>query len=703
MKKHMGIWMRVLTIVCGVLVNASLSYLIFRYQIPMYFDTIGTIGVAALAGVFPGFLTAMLTNVFCGLFNPMSIYYSTINILIAAVTACFVSFHLFDKKRNVLWFILILSLLGGGLGGLLQIMLLGQPQYSEITLASEYIVTNMSLNYYLAFLLVNICLNIIDKGISVGIVLVILHLLPEKLKQRLWTSGWKQRPLTEEEIKRFRHKKYKTASLQHRVTRMLIFASLSMTIIMGFISMRLYFNNTKQEYTQSAQGAAKIAASIIDADMMDAYVKKGHDAPGYDETEKELYRIRDNSFGVQFLYAIVIDEEGCHMAFDCATEDVPANKPGTFVPFEEAFEPYVDDLLAGREIRPIESDDISGWVLTVYEPIKNAAGITTGYVGVDVSMSFLSDYVREYALKATLIFSGFLLLILSYGLWAARYYLIHPINSMAGITKGFMEDPDNQVVLQENVKILKALDIQTGDEIQNLYRSLCKMMESAVNKMSDIRHQGKRINQMQAGLIITMADMVESRDSDTGYHIQKTADYVKIILQGLQKKGYYKEKMTPKYMEDVQMSAPLHDIGKINIPDAVLNKPGKLTDEEYEIMKRHTTEGKKLMEKAISTVQGESYLKEARNMAAYHHEKWDGSGYPEGLKGPVIPLSARIMAVADVFDALTARRVYKEPMPFDKAMSIIEEGAGTHFDPKCVEVFLEAEQEVRRVQRKYQD
>ena len=294
-------------------------------------------------------------------------------------------------------------------------------------------------------------------------------------------------------------------------------------------------------------------------------------------------------------------------------------------------------------------------------------------------------------------------MIIAYGMFKARYNLIHPINSMAAMADSFIYDADNQAIMQDNVKRLKSLEIATHDEVENLYRNMCKMTEDAVNKMNDIRHQAKRINQMQEGLIITMADMVESRDSDTGYHILKTADYVEIILEGLVKKGYYKEKLTPKYIEDVKMSAPLHDIGKINIPDSVLNKPGKLTDEEYEIMKRHTTEGKKLMEKAISTVQGENYLKEARNMAAYHHEKWDGTGYPEGLKGAVIPLSARIMAVADVFDALTAKRVYKDPMPFEKAMSIITEGAGKHFDPKCVEVFVDAEKEVRRVLRKYQD
>ena len=172
-------------------------------------------------------------------------------------------------------------------------------------------------------------------------------------------------------------------------------------------------------------------------------------------------------------------------------------------------------------------------------------------------------------------------------------------------------------------------------------------------------------------------------------------------MESLKKKGYYAEKITPKFMSDVVRSAPLHDIGKINIPDEILNKPGKLTPEEFEIMKTHATAGKKIMEDAISTVQGENYLKEARNMAAYHHERWDGKGYPEGLHGEVIPLSARIMAVADVFDALTSPRVYKEAYPLDKALSIIKEEAGKQFDPRCVEVFMDSLPEVKVILKKY--
>ena len=198
-----------------------------------------------------------------------------------------------------------------------------------------------------------------------------------------------------------------------------------------------------------------------------------------------------------------------------------------------------------------------------------------------------------------------------------------------------------------------------------------------------------------------MADMVENRDSDTGAHIQKTAAYVRIIVEGLRKKGYYAGKITPKFISDVVRSAPLHDVGKINISDKILNKPGKLTDEEFEIMKSHTTAGRKIIERAIGMVEGENYLKEARNMAAYHHERWDGKGYPEGLHGEVIPLSARIMAVADVFDALTSPRVYKPAFSLEKALTIIEEGKGTQFDEKCVEVLMDSLDEVKFILRKY--
>jgi response regulator RpfG family c-di-GMP phosphodiesterase len=323
------------------------------------------------------------------------------------------------------------------------------------------------------------------------------------------------------------------------------------------------------------------------------------------------------------------------------------------------------------------------------------------YAGADASMWLLSLDIRKFVLRMLMVFSGFIILIIACGLWVADYNIIFPIKTMARTANGFISEKMDQQELDEHVRNIRSINVHTGDEMEDLYNSICRMSSEMAEQMRDIRHYADNTTKMQSGLIITMADMVESRDSDTGAHVQKTAAYVRIILEGLKRKGYYSEKLSPEYMTAVEMSAPLHDVGKINISDTILNKPGKLTDEEYEIMKTHTTAGKNIMEKAISTVRGESYLKEARNMAAYHHERWDGRGYPEGLHGEVIPLSARVMAVADVFDALTSPRVYKPAFPLDKALEMIQEGAGTQFDPKCVEVFMDSLPEVKAVLKKY--
>lgn len=202
----------------------------------------------------------------------------------------------------------------------------------------------------------------------------------------------------------------------------------------------------------------------------------------------------------------------------------------------------------------------------------------------------------------------------------------------------------------------------------------------------------EQVSGMQSGMITLMAEIVENRDDNTGGHIRRTAKYVESIAKELKKRGHYQDILTDEYMRDMIVSAPLHDIGKIHIPDSVLNKPGKLTDEEFEIMKTHTTAGQELLTHAKTEVGESGYLNTAVEMAAYHHEWWNGKGYPYGISGEEIPLCARIMAVADVFDALTSKRCYKNAMPLEKAYSIISEESGTHFDPLVADAFFAAAQ-----------
>ncbi len=212
------------------------------------------------------------------------------------------------------------------------------------------------------------------------------------------------------------------------------------------------------------------------------------------------------------------------------------------------------------------------------------------------------------------------------------------------------------------------------------------------------------INHLQDASICVMVSLAEFRDESTGNHIRRTQGYVRSLANELAKLPHHSSLLTAAYIEQMSKSAPLHDIGKIAIPDHILLKPGRHTPEEFAIMKTHAQRGHDMLKRAGEHMgeQGE-FLTLAMEIAGCHHEKWDGSGYPNGLAATAIPLSARLMAVADVFDALLTRRPYKEPMSCEQATAIILGGKGTHFDPEVVETFMAIQDELYRIAAKWVD
>lgn len=207
----------------------------------------------------------------------------------------------------------------------------------------------------------------------------------------------------------------------------------------------------------------------------------------------------------------------------------------------------------------------------------------------------------------------------------------------------------------------------------------------------------KRIS-LQNHIIISL---VENRDTDTGEHIQRTSAYVELLSRKAYEQGVYPETITSEFIELIKRAAPMHDIGKIVVMDNVLKKPGKLTPEEFEQMKRHSTEGGRIINDVIGVSEDREFIKMASEVACSHHERWDGKGYPYGLKEEEIPLSARIMAIADVFDALVSPRCYKKPMSQKEAFRIIQEEAGSHFDPILAKLFIDSRFETEEVLKKY--
>jgi putative two-component system response regulator len=230
------------------------------------------------------------------------------------------------------------------------------------------------------------------------------------------------------------------------------------------------------------------------------------------------------------------------------------------------------------------------------------------------------------------------------------------------------------------------------------------LRDNAAYLESVVERRTRTIQAVQDVTIRMMASLAETRDNETGNHIFRTQRYIRVIARCLQNHPRFQRYLNDTTINTLYKSAPLHDIGKIGIPDRILLKPGKLTPEEFEIMKTHTNLGRDVIAGAEAQVGGvASFLACAREIAYSHHEKWDGSGYPQGLSGEDIPISARLMALADVYDALISRRVYKPPMPHADARSIILQGRGQHFDSDIVDAFLQCEDEFVAIAARFED
>lgn len=510
-------------------------------------------------------------------------------------------------------------------------------------------------------------------------------------------------------------KKQKGLSIKIVSALYAVVAILILTVVIVYSGYHLFERHVRSNYEKYVTTVLNNAYSITEEHCFGDMIAKREMPEGYELLRESLNKIKENS-DIKYMYAIYFDDindiDSLTYAINTKTyKELSNGGKYTYLgtPCEEgSFEKEtLIELQNAVKHRLKESGVLDGYseeyghMLNAYHVIYDSKDNAVGLLCVEIDINDISEELHLYIRTIVVFVTIFTILIIVFYVTKIEYSLIYPITSITDAANDFIKNIGDQDAMDESANKLVSMDINAKNEVGDLYRTVSKMETDMAGQLRDIRQYTENILKMQNGLMVLMADMVEVRDSDTGAHIQKTVAYVQIILDGLNKKGYYSDQLTKTFMEDVIKSAPLHDVGKINIPDAILNKPGKLTDEEYDIMKTHTTAGKAIIDKAINAVEGESYLREARNMAAYHHERIDGRGYPEGLSGEDIPLSARIMAVADVFDALTSPRVYKPAFSLEKALSILREGSGTQFDDKCVEVFIDALDDVKKILMKF--
>ncbi|MCR5614445.1 HD-GYP domain-containing protein [Treponema sp.] len=239
------------------------------------------------------------------------------------------------------------------------------------------------------------------------------------------------------------------------------------------------------------------------------------------------------------------------------------------------------------------------------------------------------------------------------------------------------------------------------DKLKKATSKLDQIENEVHDKSTEIEKNRLKIIKMQDHTIESLSNLVENRDEDTGEHVLRTREYVELIAVQMMKDGHYPKILTPRYIRLLKRAAPMHDIGKIVVPDAILKKAGRLSPEEFAQMKRHASEGGRIVHQILDGYETPEYIKITADIAVHHHEKWDGTGYPDNLAGKQIPFSARIMAIADVFDALVSPRVYKTPMSYEEAFKLIEEGIGTQFDPDVAREFLKIKEKARAINERY--
>nr|MCR5156864.1 hypothetical protein [Butyrivibrio sp.] len=573
-------------VIVGVAFNVVGSFLASVSGVPLYLDTIGTVLAAYFGGYIPGILVAILGSALNSVANPIYLSYGVLNVLVAVITVILKNLGWYKKVRFYIPIILIYAFTGGALGAVLTWLLYG----FEAGIATSGIVAmfyNTGLfGRFFSQLLGDFSADVVDKTISVVVVVLADRFLSKDLKNKIKYDAWAQAPLSDEAVEELKKGHSRSVSLRDKLILILSLAATLTALIAVLISYYLFHNTIIHQHSDYAEKMASMVAAAIDGNMIDEYLEEGEDAVGYIKTKEALERIRDSSPYIEYLYVYKFEEDGCHVVFDLDNPAELGVKPGEIVPIDPAFAEYEQDFIAGNEILPTDSHDEYGWLLTAYVPIKNSDRKVVAYAAVDLSMDHIHTYGKEFLVSQISLFLGIFIFIFAVGFYFTEYKIILPLNSMAYTTSEYAQE--NEAAMEMTADTLKKLDIRTGDEIENLYRSIYNMAVSNLEFFEDINQKNTTINEMQMSLINILADMVESRDQNTGDHIMKTAEYAKIIMEEMRREGLYEDQLTDEYISDVYHSTPLHDIGKISISDTILNKPGKLTVDEFDLMKEHS-------------------------------------------------------------------------------------------------------------------
>lgn len=511
----------ILICLAGLVLNLIGSVAVKFLGLPIYLDTGGTIFIAALGGYVPGIAVGFFTNLIKAGFHPSEMYFATVSVVIAIVTTFFSRKGFFDNLAKVFTLIMLLTFVTGTCNVLIESLV-------NATSSMNGTISGYKLNFIKNFLFESL-----DKGLSVWIAFALLNITPEDIKRKFRLLGQRQAPLSDEMKRVISKQNYLSSSLRTKMLLIMTVSSLFVATSIALISYLLFKDAAIDERIKTVDGMVAVALNEINPYRINDFLEHGRAADGYYETEEKLYAIKNSSVDVKFLYVYRIEEDGCHVIFDLDTAAYKADEPGKVIPLEKTLEEYRDDLLAGRPIPPIITDDEYGYLLTLYKPLYDSAGRCVCYAAIDFSMDLLRDYLRDFVIKLIALFLGCFVFIFAIGLAFVENNIIMPVNTMAYCAKNFSYD--SPLARANNVELIENLKITTGDEIENLYSALLRTTKNILRYLEHLQRAKTKVADMQVK--VYEMDELAHKDAMTGVknkaaYNEKTAVLDKKISTG---------------------------------------------------------------------------------------------------------------------------------------------------------------------------
>jgi len=485
----------------GIILNLAGSQIAKNFNLPIYMDTIGTVFIAIIGGYVPGISVGFFTNLIGSYKDWQEMYYGVVSISVALITTFLAQRGYYEKFPKVMLTIPITILVTSFFGTLVQELLSGSNAFFSASDVWD--------NYHKNFLS-----ELPDKSLSIFISFFLLKLISSDLRERFKEMGKMQAPLSSEMRKEISKESKFVSSLRTKIIFNLMVITLFVAVTISGISYTIYTESARIERIKIADGITSMVVGEMNPNRIDEYLELGHQAEGYNEIERKLYRIRASNSDIKFLYVYKIEEDGCHVVFDLETASMEASMPGDIEEFDDEFLAFLPDLLAGRPIPPRISNGQYGHLLTIYKPVYNHQGQCVCYAGIDFSMDELSNYGINFIFDVIAMFAGSIIFIFVLGLNFVENNIVMPVNTMAYCARNFSYE--NEETREKNIKRIKALDIRTHDEIQNLYSAFVKTTEDGIHYFENLK---------RAKIEVAVMDELAHKDALTG--IKNKAAYNK--------------------------------------------------------------------------------------------------------------------------------------------------------------------------------